>query len=254
MKALRPIIILQKLKEKRVNYHRMEILRRTILFLLKMEHLKQRKVPQANHSKVGLGKWYHLLRQLVRMMLMLMMKARKVLRGLLRTVKMPQRLVKMPQPVNLVMERNALGKTMMRKRRIWIMMIRMRRLKVRVRQKEQLRHMMWKEEYHYRFQNAFCTQLNHLPSMYLQLCMTAMRNPRGYFMEMIPFMSCLGYIRSGLHYPLFFPLCMHFLFLLNKHLLQILYERLLSAKINSFTAEKKWRTSKDTNPPNLYAK
>ncbi|PAN31812.1 hypothetical protein PAHAL_5G444600 [Panicum hallii] len=35
---------------------------------------------------------------------------------------------------------------------------------------------------------------------------------------------------------------------------QILYERLLSAKINSFTAEKKWRTSKDTNPPNLYAK
>ncbi|XP_039811001.1 paired amphipathic helix protein Sin3-like 3 [Panicum virgatum] len=35
---------------------------------------------------------------------------------------------------------------------------------------------------------------------------------------------------------------------------QILYERLLSAKTNSFTAEKKWRTSKDTNPPNLYAK
>jgi len=43
-------------------------------------------------------------------------------------------------------------------------------------------------------------------------------------------------------------------FLLNKHLLQILYERLLSAKTNSFTAEKKWRTSQDTNPPNLYAK
>nr|CAB3476585.1 unnamed protein product [Digitaria exilis] len=37
-------------------------------------------------------------------------------------------------------------------------------------------------------------------------------------------------------------------------LLSILYERLLSAKTNSFTAEKKWRTSKDTNPPNLYAK
>ena len=51
-------------------------------------------------------------------MLMLMMKVRKVLRGLLRTVKMPQRLVKMHQAVNLVMERNALGKTMMRKRRI----------------------------------------------------------------------------------------------------------------------------------------
>uniref|UniRef100_A0A0A9E0E3 SNT902 n=1 Tax=Arundo donax TaxID=35708 RepID=A0A0A9E0E3_ARUDO len=47
---------------------------------------------------------------------------------------------------------------MMRKRRIWIMMIRMRRRKVRVRQKEQLIHMMWKEEYQYRFQNAFCPQ------------------------------------------------------------------------------------------------
>ncbi|KAL6848318.1 hypothetical protein ACP4OV_022446 [Aristida adscensionis] len=35
---------------------------------------------------------------------------------------------------------------------------------------------------------------------------------------------------------------------------QILYERLLSAKTNSSTAEKKWRTSKDTNPPDLYAK
>ncbi|AQK89858.1 Paired amphipathic helix protein Sin3-like 3 [Zea mays] len=35
---------------------------------------------------------------------------------------------------------------------------------------------------------------------------------------------------------------------------QILYERLLSAKTNSFTAEKKWRNSKDTNPPDLYAK
>ncbi|XP_062206253.1 paired amphipathic helix protein Sin3-like 4 [Phragmites australis] len=35
---------------------------------------------------------------------------------------------------------------------------------------------------------------------------------------------------------------------------QILYERLLSAKTNSFNAEKKWRTSKDTNPPDLYAK
>ncbi|GJN37712.1 hypothetical protein PR202_gb26693 [Eleusine coracana subsp. coracana] len=35
---------------------------------------------------------------------------------------------------------------------------------------------------------------------------------------------------------------------------QILYERLLSAKTNSLTAEKKWRTSKDTNPPDLYEK
>ena len=75
---------------------------------------------------------------------------------------------------------------------------------VRVRQKEQLRHMTWKEEYHYHFQNAFCTQLNHLPSMYLQLCMTAMKGPHVYFMEMIRFMSCLGYIRSGRHYPHFF--------------------------------------------------
>jgi paired amphipathic helix protein Sin3a len=33
-----------------------------------------------------------------------------------------------------------------------------------------------------------------------------------------------------------------------------LYERLLSAKTNSSSAEKKWRTSKDTNPPDLYAK
>uniref|UniRef100_A0A0A9EKS2 SNT902 n=1 Tax=Arundo donax TaxID=35708 RepID=A0A0A9EKS2_ARUDO len=37
------------------------------------------------------------------------------------------------------------------------MMIRMRRWKVRVRQKEQLTHMMWKE-YRCRFQNAFCPQ------------------------------------------------------------------------------------------------
>ncbi|TVU22253.1 hypothetical protein EJB05_31937 [Eragrostis curvula] len=35
---------------------------------------------------------------------------------------------------------------------------------------------------------------------------------------------------------------------------QILYERLLSAKTNSLTAEKKWRTSKDSNPPDLYEK
>jgi len=36
--------------------------------------------------------------------------------------------------------------------------------------------------------------------------------------------------------------------------LQILYERILSAKKNSGDSEKKWRTSKDTNPPDLYAK
>ncbi|XP_078148844.1 paired amphipathic helix protein Sin3-like 3 isoform X2 [Carex rostrata] len=35
---------------------------------------------------------------------------------------------------------------------------------------------------------------------------------------------------------------------------QILYERILSAKKNSGDSEKKWRTSKDTNPPDLYAK
>ncbi|WOL03842.1 paired amphipathic helix protein Sin3-like 4 isoform X2 [Canna indica] len=35
---------------------------------------------------------------------------------------------------------------------------------------------------------------------------------------------------------------------------QTLYERILSAKINSSAAEKKWRSSKDTNPPDLYAK
>uniref|UniRef100_A0ACD6AMR1 Uncharacterized protein n=1 Tax=Avena sativa TaxID=4498 RepID=A0ACD6AMR1_AVESA len=35
---------------------------------------------------------------------------------------------------------------------------------------------------------------------------------------------------------------------------QMLYERLLSAKTNSVGAEKKWRTSKDTTPPDLYAK
>ncbi|XP_047053944.1 paired amphipathic helix protein Sin3-like 4 [Lolium rigidum] len=35
---------------------------------------------------------------------------------------------------------------------------------------------------------------------------------------------------------------------------QMLYERLLSAKTNSASAEKKWRTSKDTTPPDLYAK
>ncbi|XBI23267.1 hypothetical protein VPH35_048546 [Triticum aestivum] len=35
---------------------------------------------------------------------------------------------------------------------------------------------------------------------------------------------------------------------------QMLYERLLSAKTNSSSAEKKWRTSKDTNPPDLYAR
>ncbi|KAM3405739.1 hypothetical protein ACQJBY_000011 [Aegilops geniculata] len=35
---------------------------------------------------------------------------------------------------------------------------------------------------------------------------------------------------------------------------QILYERLLSAKTNSSTAEKKWRTSKDTSSPHQYSK
>ncbi|XP_008782411.3 paired amphipathic helix protein Sin3-like 4 [Phoenix dactylifera] len=35
---------------------------------------------------------------------------------------------------------------------------------------------------------------------------------------------------------------------------QTLYERILSAKTNSSAAEKKWRTSKDTSPPDLYAK
>ncbi|KAJ3685975.1 hypothetical protein LUZ61_015139 [Rhynchospora tenuis] len=35
---------------------------------------------------------------------------------------------------------------------------------------------------------------------------------------------------------------------------QILYERIYSAKKNSGDSEKKWRTSKDTNPPDLYAK
>ncbi|XP_010255489.1 PREDICTED: paired amphipathic helix protein Sin3-like 4 isoform X2 [Nelumbo nucifera] len=35
---------------------------------------------------------------------------------------------------------------------------------------------------------------------------------------------------------------------------QTLYERILSAKMNSSTAEKKWRTSKDTSPPDLYAR
>uniref|UniRef100_A0A453DN90 Sin3 C-terminal domain-containing protein n=1 Tax=Aegilops tauschii subsp. strangulata TaxID=200361 RepID=A0A453DN90_AEGTS len=35
---------------------------------------------------------------------------------------------------------------------------------------------------------------------------------------------------------------------------QMLYERLLSAKTNSSSAEKKWRTSKDTTPPDLYAR
>ncbi|XP_008787938.2 paired amphipathic helix protein Sin3-like 4 isoform X1 [Phoenix dactylifera] len=35
---------------------------------------------------------------------------------------------------------------------------------------------------------------------------------------------------------------------------QTLYERILSAKTNSSAAEKKWRTSKNTSPPDLYAK
>lgn len=35
---------------------------------------------------------------------------------------------------------------------------------------------------------------------------------------------------------------------------QTLYERILSAKINSSSAERKWRSSKDTSPPDLYAK
>ncbi|ERN01712.1 hypothetical protein AMTRI_Chr10g229680 [Amborella trichopoda] len=35
---------------------------------------------------------------------------------------------------------------------------------------------------------------------------------------------------------------------------QTLYERILSAKMNSLSAEKKWRTLKDTSPPDLYAK
>ncbi|KAG1342737.1 hypothetical protein COCNU_05G009660 [Cocos nucifera] len=43
-----------------------------------------------------------------------------------------------------------------------------------------------------------------------------------------------------------------FYVLLRLH--QTLYERILSAKTNSSAAEKKWRTSKDTSPPDLYAK
>ncbi|XP_074569740.1 paired amphipathic helix protein Sin3-like 4 isoform X1 [Curcuma longa] len=35
---------------------------------------------------------------------------------------------------------------------------------------------------------------------------------------------------------------------------QMLYERILSAKTNSSAAENKWRSSKDSNPPDLYAK
>eukprot|EP00268_Persea_americana_P032753 TRINITY_DN322_c0_g1_i5.p1 TRINITY_DN322_c0_g1~~TRINITY_DN322_c0_g1_i5.p1 ORF type:complete len:1449 (+),score=328.48 TRINITY_DN322_c0_g1_i5:313-4659(+) len=35
---------------------------------------------------------------------------------------------------------------------------------------------------------------------------------------------------------------------------QTLYERMLSAKMNSSTAEKKWRASKDTSPPDRYAR
>ncbi|XP_074563729.1 paired amphipathic helix protein Sin3-like 4 [Curcuma longa] len=35
---------------------------------------------------------------------------------------------------------------------------------------------------------------------------------------------------------------------------QILYERILSAKTNSSAAENKWRSCKDSNPPDLYAK
>ncbi|KAA8530290.1 hypothetical protein F0562_004999 [Nyssa sinensis] len=35
---------------------------------------------------------------------------------------------------------------------------------------------------------------------------------------------------------------------------QILFERLLSAKLNSTSAEMKWRTAKDTSPPDLYAR
>lgn len=33
-----------------------------------------------------------------------------------------------------------------------------------------------------------------------------------------------------------------------------LYERMMSAKMNSSTAEKKWRSSKDTSPPDRYAR
>ncbi|XAR71204.1 hypothetical protein NMG60_11028366 [Bertholletia excelsa] len=35
---------------------------------------------------------------------------------------------------------------------------------------------------------------------------------------------------------------------------QILYERLLSAKLNSTAAEMKWKTTKDTSPPDLYGR
>jgi paired amphipathic helix protein Sin3a len=40
----------------------------------------------------------------------------------------------------------------------------------------------------------------------------------------------------------------------NLYLLQILYERILSAKTNSSTTEKKWRTSKDSNSSHQYSK
>ncbi|KAI3782681.1 hypothetical protein L2E82_12734 [Cichorium intybus] len=35
---------------------------------------------------------------------------------------------------------------------------------------------------------------------------------------------------------------------------QVLYERLLSAKLNSKSAETKWRSSKDTSPPDLHSR
>ncbi|XP_077222252.1 paired amphipathic helix protein Sin3-like 4 [Tasmannia lanceolata] len=43
-----------------------------------------------------------------------------------------------------------------------------------------------------------------------------------------------------------------FYVLLRLH--QTLYERILSAKMNSSSAERKWRTQKDTSPPDLYAR
>jgi hypothetical protein len=53
---LRHHTIFRKLKERRVNYLLMEILKRTILCPWKMEHLKQKKVLQAEHPRLDLVK------------------------------------------------------------------------------------------------------------------------------------------------------------------------------------------------------
>jgi hypothetical protein len=143
-----------KLKEKRVNYLQMEILRRIILhFMEKLvwrQRIRRRTVLLVGNIKPDREK--DVERQEERMMLMLMMKVMKVLKGQQRIVRMHLRMV-MFLEVSLVMVKIVLGKSM---RKMVTMRSMILKLRVKVRLKEWLMPMMLKEmEQCYHFQNDF---------------------------------------------------------------------------------------------------